>query len=130
MLIHSKVNGVGGGPGKFCVFIFSVFSWNLQNESGMAIEDRVAFACTFLSNSKLHDYLMTLTETLVSEGDLAGILLTGATVEAVPLLQHYLDHTGDLQSVGLIAVNTFHTSLLEKDSRVESWVTRSVLPTL
>lgn len=92
----------------------------------MAIEDRVAFACTFLSNSKLHDYLMSLTEVLVSEGDLAGMLLTGATVEAVPLLQHFLDHTGDLQSVSLIAVNTFNTSLLEKDSRVENWVNRSV----
>lgn len=43
----------------------------------MAVEDRVAFACMFLSNSRLYDYLTHLTEMLSQEGDLAGILLTG-----------------------------------------------------
>jgi len=41
------------------------------------VEDRVAFACTFLSDAKLQDYLKQLTARLTEEGDLAGILLTG-----------------------------------------------------
>jgi hypothetical protein len=41
------------------------------------VEDRVAFACTFLSDAKLQEYLEQLTARLTEEGDLAGILLTG-----------------------------------------------------
>jgi hypothetical protein len=41
------------------------------------VEDRVAFACTFLSDAKLQEYLKQLTARLTEEGDLAGILLTG-----------------------------------------------------
>lgn len=51
----------------------------LQNESGMAVEDRVAFALMFLSDSKLHDYLKRLTQKLTEEGNLAGFLLTGVS---------------------------------------------------
>lgn len=43
----------------------------------MAVEDRVAFACTFLSDSRLSEYIDRLTTRLTEEGDLAGILLTG-----------------------------------------------------
>jgi hypothetical protein len=54
-----------------------VLNVSLQNESGVAVEDRVAFACTFLSDAKLHDYLKELITKLTEGGDLAGILLTG-----------------------------------------------------
>jgi hypothetical protein len=43
----------------------------------MAVEDRVAFALMFLSDSKLYDYLKKLTQKLCDEGNLAGFLLTG-----------------------------------------------------
>lgn len=43
----------------------------------MAVEDRVAFALTFLSDLRLADYIITLTTKLTEEGDLAGLLLTG-----------------------------------------------------
>jgi hypothetical protein len=49
-----------------------------QNESGVAVEDRVAFACIFLSDAKLHEYLKEQITKLTEEGDLAGILLTGS----------------------------------------------------
>lgn len=54
-------------------YYFSYF----QNENGMAVEDRVAFALMFLSDSKLHEYLKKLTQKLTDEGNLAGILITG-----------------------------------------------------
>jgi hypothetical protein len=43
----------------------------------MAVEDRVAFALTFLSDLRLADYILSLTTKLTEEGDLAGLLLTG-----------------------------------------------------
>jgi hypothetical protein len=55
----------------------TVLDFLFQNENGIAVEDRVAFACTFLSDAKLKEYLKQLTTKLTEEGDLAGILLTG-----------------------------------------------------
>lgn len=49
-----------------------------QNENGMAVEDRVAFALMFLSDNKLNEYLKKLTQKLSNEGDLSGFLLTGS----------------------------------------------------
>jgi hypothetical protein len=43
----------------------------------MAVEDRVAFALTFLSDLRLAEYILSLTTKLTEEGDLAGLLLTG-----------------------------------------------------
>lgn len=43
----------------------------------MSVDDRVAFACIFLPDNKLNEYLKKLTTELVEEGNLDGILLTG-----------------------------------------------------
>ncbi|KDR16180.1 GATOR complex protein MIOS [Zootermopsis nevadensis] len=94
---------------------------NVLNESGVAVEDRVAFACTFLSDVKLNEYLKQLTAKLTEEGDLAGILLTGTSSDGVQLLQRYLDVTRDVQSVSLLAVRVFPRELL-LDSRVQNWI--------
>jgi hypothetical protein len=59
------------------VLLMYILNISFQNESGVAVEDRVAFACTFLSDAKLNEYLKQLTAKLTEEGDLAGILLTG-----------------------------------------------------
>ncbi|KAG8268488.1 hypothetical protein J6590_025803 [Homalodisca vitripennis] len=93
-----------------------------NNEPGLAVEDRVALACLYLSNARLYEYLSQLTETLISSGDLGGVLLTGAGSECVSLLQHYLDRSGDVQSACLIAACTFPSQLLDKDSQVQEWI--------
>lgn len=90
-------------------------------ENGIAVEDRVAFACTFLSDAKLADYLYKLVEKLTDEGDLAGMLLTGATQDGAKLLQRYLDITGDVQSVSLLAVRAFPLEI-QKDPNVQNWI--------
>lgn len=54
-----------------------LYKISLQSESEMAVEDRVAFALMFLSDSKLCEYLKKLTQELIEEGDLSGFLLTG-----------------------------------------------------
>ncbi|KAG7157420.1 GATOR complex protein MIOS-A-like [Homarus americanus] len=46
------------------------------SETEMAIEDRVAFACTYLSDIRLMEYLEKLNTQLTEEGNLDGILLT------------------------------------------------------
>lgn len=44
----------------------------------MLVEDRVGFACIFLPDNKLYEYLRKLSDKLMDEGNLDGILLTGA----------------------------------------------------
>lgn len=83
----------------------------------------MAFACMFLATNKLSEYLSQLAESLVCKGDLSGLLLTGAGPEAGPLLQQYIDLTGDLQTVSLVILCTFPPLVLEKDQALD-WVTR------
>ncbi|XP_075236939.1 GATOR complex protein mio isoform X2 [Lycorma delicatula] len=99
------------------------------SEGGMAVEDQVAFACTFLSNKRLSDYLTELNDRLTEQGNLAGILLTGGGSAGIPLLQRYLDASGDVQSVSVIASRAFPTELIENDPTVSEWITsyRSLL---
>ncbi|XP_064613766.1 GATOR2 complex protein MIOS-A-like [Liolophura sinensis] len=94
---------------------------DVLNEDGMQIQDRVAFACIFLSDIKLADYIDRLTARLTEEGDLGGILLTGLTTEGVTLLEKYVDNTGDVQSAALACISTF-PSEIAKDKRVQAWI--------
>ncbi|XP_063233237.1 GATOR2 complex protein MIOS isoform X2 [Bacillus rossius redtenbacheri] len=91
------------------------------NESGMAVEDRVAFALTYLGDRRLADFLRVLTGKLVQEGDLAGILLTGASSHGVQLLQNYLDRTGDVQSASLLGIRMFEPEVVQ-DSVIQEWI--------
>ncbi|XP_076393574.1 GATOR complex protein mio isoform X2 [Megachile rotundata] len=95
---------------------------NVLNENGMAVEDRVAFALMFLSDNKLSDYLKKLTQKLTDEGNLAGFLLTGASLEGIQLLNRYLEITGDVQSCSLIAIRAFTSKLLQ-ENQVQVWIT-------
>uniref|UniRef100_A0A0A9ZA57 WD repeat-containing protein mio n=3 Tax=Lygus hesperus TaxID=30085 RepID=A0A0A9ZA57_LYGHE len=90
-------------------------------EEDMAVTDRIAFALSFLSDSKMIDYLIQLTDQLTADGNLAGLILTGMCSASLPLLQQYLDNTGDVQSVSTIAMRTFPTPLLECN-RSQYWI--------
>ncbi|XP_022838047.1 GATOR complex protein MIOS [Spodoptera litura] len=98
------------------------------NETEMRLEDRVAFACIFLSDSALHEYVAATSAELAARGELGGVLLTGASLDALPLLQRWLEATGDVQSVALVAARCFTPDLL-KDPRTTNWLDsyRSVL---
>lgn len=43
----------------------------------MLIDDRIGFACTFLSDTDLVEYICQLTDHVYEKGDISGILLTG-----------------------------------------------------
>ncbi|XP_037294415.1 GATOR complex protein MIOS isoform X1 [Manduca sexta] len=91
------------------------------NETEMRLEDRVAFACIFLSDAKLHEYVKHTCDQLVEQGDLSGILLTGTSPEGISLLQRWVEVSGDVQSAALLAARCFTPDLL-KDHRVQHWL--------
>ncbi|XP_068202400.1 GATOR2 complex protein MIOS-A [Palaemon carinicauda] len=101
------------------------------SETEIAIQDRVAFACSYLSDSRLKEYLERLNARLTEEGNLDGILLTGLCSEGIDLLQRYVDLTGDVQTVALVTIHALQ-HLVSKDTRLAHWVQsyRSLLDSL
>lgn len=81
----------------------------------------MAFACQYLSDSKLADYIKAMIQTCIKTRDLHGLLLTGATPEGITLLQSYLDGTDDVQTVALIAIKFLPKDLLD-DPSVQYWI--------
>uniref|UniRef100_A0A2K5KPH9 GATOR2 complex protein MIOS n=1 Tax=Cercocebus atys TaxID=9531 RepID=A0A2K5KPH9_CERAT len=67
-------------------------------ENKVAVRDRVAFACKFLSDTQLNRYIEKLTNEMKEAGNLEGILLTGLTKDGVDLMESYVDRTGDVQT--------------------------------
>ncbi|CAG7836336.1 unnamed protein product [Allacma fusca] len=95
----------------------------ILNEKGLSVADRVGFACSFLSDSKLVTFLQELTNEMVKTGNLDGILLTGMTPQAIPLLQRYLDITGDVQTVSLLAIRTMAADI-PSSPQLQFWIER------
>jgi len=54
----------------------------------MSMDDRIGFACTFLSDADLIDYIKNLTDTVCQSGDLTGMLLTGDFMNGLPLIEY------------------------------------------
>lgn len=92
------------------------------NETGVSLCDRMAFACVFLSDLRLAEYVKLMIATCIENGDLNGLLLTGATNEGINLLQSHLDKKDDVQTVSLIAARFLGHDLLS-DLRVQCWIT-------
>ncbi|XP_041104867.1 GATOR complex protein MIOS-like [Polyodon spathula] len=90
-------------------------------ESSMAVRDRVAFACMFLSDSQLPRYIEKLASEMKEAGNLEGILLTGLTKDGVDLMESYVDRTGDVQTASFCMLKGSPGEVV-KDSRVQCWI--------
>uniref|UniRef100_T1JHX6 Uncharacterized protein n=1 Tax=Strigamia maritima TaxID=126957 RepID=T1JHX6_STRMM len=103
----------------------------ILTDDGIALSDKVAFACWFLTDSSLSDYLYKLTIKLISRGNVEGILLTGLIGDGLELMQRYVDNTGDIQTLCLIIMHANPTKILD-DPRVLNWIAsyRSLLDQL
>ncbi|XP_012875473.1 PREDICTED: WD repeat-containing protein mio isoform X2 [Dipodomys ordii] len=76
-------------------------------ENRVAVRDRVAFACKFLSDAQLNRYIEKLTNEMKEAGNLEGILLTGLTKDGVDLMESYVDRTGDVQTASYCMLQVF-----------------------
>ncbi|XP_077978834.1 GATOR2 complex protein MIOS-B-like [Glandiceps talaboti] len=91
------------------------------SESGMKVEDRVSFACLFLSDGQLSDYIDVLTKQMINDGNLEGMLLTGLTKDGVDLMAKYVDMSGDVQTASLVMIQALPGDI-SKDERVQHWM--------
>jgi len=66
-------------------------------EEGVSLSDRMAFACKYLSETKLADYVAQQIQAAIDGGDLNGLLLTGESQDGIDILQSYMDTSFDVQ---------------------------------
>uniref|UniRef100_A0A914WZF3 WD repeat protein mio zinc-ribbon like domain-containing protein n=1 Tax=Plectus sambesii TaxID=2011161 RepID=A0A914WZF3_9BILA len=79
----------------------------LLQMSGLALQDRIAFASVHLADHPLIEFLDQTAAAVVQDGDLCGLLLTGIkpTEDCIRLLQNYVDRTGDVQTAALVLIH-------------------------
>ncbi|XP_002014889.2 GATOR complex protein MIOS [Drosophila persimilis] len=107
--------------------IFSFLTMEKDNfeavlkEEGVSLSDRMAFACKYLSETKLTDYVKQQIQSAIECGDLNGLLLTGESLDGINILQSYMDTSFDVQTVALVAINYFRQELFS-DKRIQYWI--------
>lgn len=89
------------------------YSWILDQQS-LYFEDRVAFACTYLTVDRVEGWLKESLAMSIAKGSLHGLLLTGLTTDGLSILQSYLDASGDIQTCALIT-SYLATSMTDKN---------------
>ncbi|XP_017075832.2 LOW QUALITY PROTEIN: GATOR complex protein MIOS [Drosophila eugracilis] len=90
-------------------------------EDGVSLSDRMAFACKYLSETKLADYVTQQIQTAIDGGDLNGLMLTGESLDGINILQSYMDTSFDVQTVALVAINYFRQEHFA-DKRIQYWI--------
>ena len=90
----------------------------ILNDRTLAVSDRVAFACRYLPDAELRKFLEGLRDSLVADGSLSGLLLTGMGVGGSLLMSTYVDRIGDVQTAALLWANETIS-----DKRGLRWIT-------
>lgn len=81
----------------------------------------MGFACSYLNDRQLSEYVKFLIQHSITNGNLHGLLLTGATVDGIQLLQAFVDKTDDVQTAALIASKIMPLDL-QSDNRIQTWI--------
>ncbi|XP_054158947.1 GATOR complex protein MIOS-B-like [Oppia nitens] len=89
-------------------------------KDSLDIADRIAFACIYLSDQSLCEYINYLTQTMIESGNLRGIIVTGITNEGLDLFARYIELTTDVQTISLILLKAL-PSAISQSPRAKMW---------
>lgn len=92
---------------------------DVLNELEMSLQDRVAFACTYLDDRQLCAHIAQLTQQVAQRGDINGLFLTGLPNEGISLLTNYVNTTGDVQLACLLVGQVMPS--VSRVSQVQAW---------
>jgi hypothetical protein len=112
------------GPAQPTIAIYR----SVLEDSGLDLRDRLAFACRFLPDDQLCEYIERCTLSALECGDLDGLLLTGLGADAIDLLAAYCDRTADIQTTAILAayahasITSVLDSAAESDQRLHMWI--------
>lgn len=94
--------------------------WDILYEPAISLRERLGVALRFLNDRDLTKFLERTSATVIENGELEGLILTGITPSGIDLLQSYVNKTSDVQSAALISI--FASPRYFKDKRVDEWV--------
>lgn len=94
--------------------------WDILYEPAISLRERLGVALRFLNDRDLSKFLERTAATVIENGELEGLILTGITPSGIDLLQSYVNKTSDVQSAALISI--FGSPRYFRDSRVDEWV--------
>ncbi|KAL4085777.1 hypothetical protein PRIC1_015111 [Phytophthora ramorum] len=93
----------------------------ILNDITLPLSDRLGFACRFLQADELIAFVAQHEEESEQFGRLEGLIVTGINTDGIRLLQTYLDMTGDIQTLALLAAR-LPSSYVSKAPPLEKWV--------
>ncbi|KAL3234368.1 hypothetical protein RNJ44_03130 [Nakaseomyces bracarensis] len=94
--------------------------WDVLYEPAISLRERLGVALRFLNDADLTRFLERTSDTVISNGELEGLILTGITPSGIDLLQSYVSKTSDIQSAALISI--YGCPRYFKDQRVDEWI--------
>lgn len=94
--------------------------WDILYEPAISLRERLGVALRFLNDVDLTRFLERTSSSVIANGELEGLILTGITPSGIDLLQSYVNKTSDVQSAALISV--FGSPRYFRDKRVDEWV--------
>eukprot|EP00940_MAST-03C_sp_MAST-3C-sp2_P002485 g2485.t1 len=104
-------DGDGGSNGEVDAGMLGVHA--VLRQQRMDAADSIAFACRFLPDASLRTTFETFATAWQSE--IEGVILSGLGDAGMSILQHYLDRTGDVQSVALLRAQLSTDEVPEND---------------
>ncbi|KAI9908639.1 hypothetical protein PsorP6_016417 [Peronosclerospora sorghi] len=93
----------------------------ILNDETLPLSDRLAFACRFLQADELLAFVAQYEAESLECGRLEGLIVTGLNTDGVRLLQAYLDRTGDIQTLALLAAR-LPSSYVAHVSPLDTWI--------
>ncbi|KAI9703008.1 MAG: hypothetical protein M1820_005999 [Bogoriella megaspora] len=85
----------------------------------LPLADRVGVALLYCDDNTLNSFLDSTTVDVISEGNTAGLVLTGLAQRSIDLFQNYINRTNDLQTAVLAL--SFSNPLYVRDTRYKLW---------
>ncbi|KAI5254357.1 WD40 repeat-like protein [Aureobasidium subglaciale] len=88
-------------------------------DADIKLSDRLGIAIKHLSDSQISTFISQTSSTLITAGNVEGVLLTGLSEKAMELFQSYIRRTSDLQTA--VLATAFTNPLYVNDARWEMW---------
>lgn len=94
--------------------------YDVLYEQAISLRERLGVALRFLNDTDLTTFLQKTSSSVIANGELEGLILTGITPNGIDLLQSYVNKTSDVQTAALISL--FGSPRYFKDERVDEWI--------
>lgn len=85
----------------------------------LKMTDRLAFACRFMDDAHLKNYLHGELDKGIAEGNLTSLLITGLSDQAITVIGRYRSSSEDIQTTAILSV---HLQERLSDERLDEWI--------